>query len=129
MSVRVRYAPSPTGFQHIGGARTALYNYLFARSQGGRFILRVEDTDRTRFVPEGPSEREGAVKRLHAQFQVSEEDAREVVDLAFAPENPGDLTVWGVVNGITSAAKGHAFANDRTAIGTLAGSVLEAGVR
>jgi glutamyl-tRNA synthetase len=52
LSVRVRYAPSPTGFQHIGGARTALYNYLFARSQGGKFILRIEDTDRTRFVPE-----------------------------------------------------------------------------
>ncbi len=52
MSVRVRYAPSPTGFQHIGGARTALYNYLFARSQGGKFILRIEDTDRNRFVPE-----------------------------------------------------------------------------
>ncbi|MCX7029182.1 MAG: glutamate--tRNA ligase [Spirochaetes bacterium] len=52
MSVRVRYAPSPTGFQHIGGARTALFNYLFARSQGGAFILRIEDTDRSRFVPE-----------------------------------------------------------------------------
>jgi glutamyl-tRNA synthetase len=52
VSVRVRYAPSPTGFQHIGGARTALFNYLFARSQGGRFILRIEDTDRSRFVPE-----------------------------------------------------------------------------
>jgi glutamyl-tRNA synthetase len=52
LSVRVRYAPSPTGFQHIGGARTALYNYLFARSQGGKFILRREDTDRNRFVPE-----------------------------------------------------------------------------
>ena len=52
MSVRVRYAPSPTGFQHIGGARTALFNYLFARSQGGTFILRIEDTDRSRFVPE-----------------------------------------------------------------------------
>ena len=42
MSVRVRYAPSPTGFQHIGSVRTALYNYLFARSQGGEFILRIE---------------------------------------------------------------------------------------
>jgi glutamyl-tRNA synthetase len=52
VSVRVRYAPSPTGFQHIGGARTALFNYLFARSQGGTFILRIEDTDRTRLVPE-----------------------------------------------------------------------------
>jgi glutamyl-tRNA synthetase len=52
VSVRVRYAPSPTGFQHIAGARTALYNYLFARRMGGKFVLRVEDTDRKRFVPE-----------------------------------------------------------------------------
>lgn len=47
--IRVRYAPSPTGMQHIGGVRTALFNYLFARSQGGKFILRLEDTDRTRY--------------------------------------------------------------------------------
>jgi glutamyl-tRNA synthetase len=52
VSVRVRYAPSPTGFQHIGGVRTALYDYLYARKQGGTFILRIEDTDRKRFVPE-----------------------------------------------------------------------------
>ena len=45
MSVRVRFAPSPTGYLHIGGARTALYNYLFARKQKGTFIIRVEDTD------------------------------------------------------------------------------------
>jgi glutamyl-tRNA synthetase len=49
MEIRDRYAPSPTGLQHIGGIRTALFNYLFARSQGGRFILRLEDTDRTRY--------------------------------------------------------------------------------
>ena len=48
--VRVRYAPSPTGYQHIGGVRTALYNYFFAKSNGGKFILRVEDTDRERFA-------------------------------------------------------------------------------
>ena len=48
MSVIVRFAPSPTGFLHIGGARTALYNYLFARHHGGRFLLRIEDTDRQR---------------------------------------------------------------------------------
>lgn len=47
--VRVRYAPSPTGLQHIGGVRTALFNYLFARSLDGKFILRLEDTDRTRY--------------------------------------------------------------------------------
>ena len=49
MDVRVRYAPSPTGNQHIGSVRTALFNYLFARAQGGTFILRLEDTDRTRY--------------------------------------------------------------------------------
>ncbi len=48
--VRVRFAPSPTGPLHIGGVRTALYNYLFAKQQGGTFILRIEDTDQTRFV-------------------------------------------------------------------------------
>jgi len=50
MSVRVRYAPSPTGALHLGGARTALFNYLFARHHGGKFLLRIEDTDRTRLV-------------------------------------------------------------------------------
>jgi len=49
MSVRVRYAPSPTGNQHIGGLRTALFNYLFAKANNGKFILRIEDTDRERF--------------------------------------------------------------------------------
>lgn len=49
--VRVRFAPSPTGPLHIGGVRTALYNYLFAKKQGGDFILRIEDTDSQRFVP------------------------------------------------------------------------------
>ncbi|MFI5369983.1 MAG: glutamate--tRNA ligase [Candidatus Eisenbacteria bacterium] len=48
MSVRVRFAPSPTGYLHVGGARTALYNYLFARANGGVFVLRIEDTDTAR---------------------------------------------------------------------------------
>jgi len=51
-TVRVRFAPSPTGHLHIGGARTALFNYLFARHHGGSFILRIEDTDRTRSTEE-----------------------------------------------------------------------------
>ena len=50
--VRVRFAPSPTGYLHIGGARTALFNYLFARKYGGVFVLRIEDTDRERSTPE-----------------------------------------------------------------------------
>lgn len=57
--VRVRFAPSPTGYLHIGGLRTALYNYLFAKHNDGEFILRIEDTDRTRYV-------EGAVENLMA---------------------------------------------------------------
>lgn len=55
--IRVRFAPSPTGYLHVGGLRTALYNFLFARKNNGRFILRIEDTDRSRFV-------EGAVENL-----------------------------------------------------------------
>ncbi len=49
--VRVRFAPSPTGGLHLGGVRTVLFNYLFAKKQGGDFVLRIEDTDQTRFVP------------------------------------------------------------------------------
>ncbi len=55
--IRVRFAPSPTGYLHVGGLRTALYNYLFARKNNGKFILRLEDTDRNRYV-------EGAVENL-----------------------------------------------------------------
>jgi glutamyl-tRNA synthetase len=56
-NIRVRFAPSPTGYLHVGGLRTALYNYLFARRNNGKFILRIEDTDRNRYV-------EGAVEKL-----------------------------------------------------------------
>jgi glutamyl-tRNA synthetase len=48
MTVRTRFAPSPTGYLHIGGARTALFNYLFARHHGGQYLLRIEDTDKAR---------------------------------------------------------------------------------
>jgi glutamyl-tRNA synthetase len=51
-NVRVRFAPSPTGALHIGGVRTALFNWLFARHHGGTFILRIEDTDQTRSTDE-----------------------------------------------------------------------------
>ncbi len=57
-TVRVRFAPSPTGYLHVGGARSALFNYLFARRNGGEFILRIEDTDRSRFV-------EGALEEIY----------------------------------------------------------------
>lgn len=59
---RVRFAPSPTGYLHLGGLRTALYNYLFAKSRGGVFILRIEDTDQTRKV-------EGSVEALVRDLQ------------------------------------------------------------
>lgn len=52
MTIRVRFAPSPTGYLHIGGARTALFNWLFAQHHGGQFLLRIEDTDRQRSTPE-----------------------------------------------------------------------------
>lgn len=50
MSVRVRFAPSPTGYVHIGSLRTALYDYLYAKKHDGKYVLRIEDTDRTRLV-------------------------------------------------------------------------------
>ena len=46
--IRTRFAPSPTGYLHVGGARTALFNYLYAKAKGGIFVLRIEDTDRQR---------------------------------------------------------------------------------
>src|SRR5919107_629593 len=52
MGMRVRFAPSPTGELHVGGARTALYNWLLARGSGGSLVLRIEDTDRARSTPE-----------------------------------------------------------------------------
>ena len=61
-NICTRFAPSPTGYLHLGGLRTALYNFLFARHQGGRMILRIEDTDRTRFV-QGATEK--LIKTLH----------------------------------------------------------------
>ena len=50
--IRTRFAPSPTGYLHVGGARTALFNFLLARRLGGRFVLRIQDTDQTRNVPD-----------------------------------------------------------------------------
>ncbi|MFR1759898.1 MAG: glutamate--tRNA ligase, partial [Christensenellaceae bacterium] len=62
MQVRTRFAPSPTGYMHLGNLRTALYTWLFARSQGGKFILRVEDTDQQRLV-------EGAVELMYRSLK------------------------------------------------------------
>ena len=60
--VRTRFAPSPTGFLHVGGLRTALYCYLFARQNNGKFILRIEDTDLERYV-------EGAVDIIYSTLK------------------------------------------------------------
>ena len=66
--VRTRFAPSPTGYLHIGGARTALFNYLFARHHGGKFILRIEDTDRDRSTPEAIQAILDAMKWLELDY-------------------------------------------------------------
>ena len=69
-SVRVRFAPSPTGYLHIGGLRTALFNYLFARHHNGTFVLRIEDTDRSRYVAE--AERDIVDSLIWAGIEVDE---------------------------------------------------------
>lgn len=77
-NVRVRFAPSPTGYLHVGGLRTALYNYLFAKKNNGSFILRIEDTDRNRYV-------EGAVENLINSLRWVGLDYDE------GPDKPGDF--------------------------------------
>lgn len=77
-TVRVRFAPSPTGYLHIGGLRTALYNYLFAKHHDGKFILRIEDTDQSRYVEE-------AEKDIISSLQWSG------IKIDEGPENPGEL--------------------------------------
>src|SRR5690625_4014742 len=76
--VRVRFAPSPTGFLHIGGLRTALYNYLFARHHGGSFILRIEDTDQTRYVE---AAEEDIIHSLNSSGSEIDDE----------PQNPGEF--------------------------------------
>jgi glutamyl-tRNA synthetase len=65
---RVRFAPSPTGHLHLGGARTALYDYLLAKQTGGQFILRIEDTDRKRLVPGAEEELMNGLRWLGLQW-------------------------------------------------------------
>src|SRR5512142_3581515 len=66
--MRVRFAPSPTGALHIGGARTALYNWLLARGQGGTLVLRIEDTDRERSTPENVEQILDALRWLNLGY-------------------------------------------------------------
>ena len=78
--MRVRFAPSPTGQLHIGGARTALYNWLAARGSGGRFVLRIEDTDRERSTPENVAHILEALRWLELDWDegpISQADAQE----------------------------------------------------
>ena len=105
MGVRVRYAPSPTGLQHIGGVRSALFNFFFARSQGGSFILRIEDTDQSRFDEEslrdlyqtfawlgihwdeGPDVGGRFAPYVQSErFSIYQEHARRLIDAGFAYE-------------------------------------------
>jgi len=76
--VRTRFAPSPTGYLHVGGLRTALYNYLFAKKMNGTFVIRIEDTDQTRKV-------EGAQKNLIKTLEWAGIIADE------SPEHGGDF--------------------------------------
>ena len=79
--VRVRYAPSPTGTLHIGGARTALFNYLFARHTGGRFVLRVEDTDQTRQIPGSEAAMMRGLKGVGALW----DEGPDIADASYGP--------------------------------------------
>ena len=74
MMVRTRFAPSPTGFLHVGGLRTALYAYLLAKQNGGKFLLRIEDTDRKRFV-------EGSIESIIRSLKWAGMDVDEGVEL------------------------------------------------
>src|SRR5919198_797748 len=67
-SMRVRFAPSPTGALHVGGARAALYNWLLARGNDGTFVLRIEDTDRERSTPENIEQILDALRWLELDF-------------------------------------------------------------
>src|SRR3954466_1351798 len=99
-SMRVRFAPSPTGALHIGGARTALYNWLLARGQGGTFVLRIEDTDRERSTPENVAQILDALEWLELDYDEGpisqadrvgrhEEEIKRLLDDGAAYEDEG----------------------------------------
>src|SRR3712207_2938469 len=77
MAPRVRFAPSPTGFLHIGGVRTALFNWLFARHEGGAFLLRIENTDESREVAESVAQIQESLRWLGLDW---DEDAAFQLD-------------------------------------------------
>jgi glutamyl-tRNA synthetase len=110
--VRVRFAPSPTGALHIGGARTALYNWLVARGRGGQLILRIEDTDRERSTPENVEQILDALGWLEldwdegpvSQFERRERHAERIAELVSSgrayrdPATPDDVKAWKADN-------------------------------
>src|SRR3990170_2128777 len=100
--VRVRFAPSPTGFLHIGGVRTALFNWLFARHEGGEFLLRVENTDESREVAESVEQIQASLRWLGldwdgdlvsqlARLERPQEVARTLVSEGKAYEDDGAI--------------------------------------
>ena len=104
MAVRVRFAPSPTGFQHIGGIHTALFNWLFARNQGGQFLVRIENTDTSREVDKATEQIFESLRWLgldwdgEPTFQLDrmercQEEARRLVAEGKAYEDDGAIRI------------------------------------
>lgn len=104
MSVRVRFAPSPTGFLHIGSLRTALYNYLFAKHNGGTCVLRVEDTDRTRLVEGAIEEQIESLRWAGVEF-----DEGPHVGGAFGPYIQSERFDLYRQYGMQLVGSGHAY--------------------
>ena len=123
--MRVRFAPSPTGQLHIGGARTALYNWLAARHAGGRFVLRIEDTDRERSTPENVAHILEALRWLDLDWDEepvyqtdNEERHRQVIeqllehDKAYRTTATGeDVRAWKAEHGADRGYRGTAMAD------------------
>ena len=128
MSVRVRFAPSPTGFLHIGGVRTALFNWLFARHHGGEFLLRIENTDQSREVEKSVEQIQGSLSWLgldwdgEVAFQLDRLErhrdvARSLVDEGKAYEDEGAVRLRAPDEGKTTwddAVKGRIEVENRT---------------
>jgi glutamyl-tRNA synthetase len=113
MSVRVRFAPSPTGYLHVGGAHTALFNWLFARHEGGEFRLRIENTDTSREVAEAVDQIQGTLRWLgldwdgDVTFQLermseAQARARELLDAGVAYEDEGAIRFRMPDDGVTA---------------------------
>lgn len=102
--VRVRFAPSPTGYLHIGGLRTALYCYLFARSRGGQLVLRIEDTDRSRFLSD--AEEDVVASLAWAGLSVDESPVKAG---PFAPYRQSERTNQYLRHTVRLLHRGHAY--------------------